>query len=293
MKMRVRAVVMAVILWVGLASSIQGLAAVVVDPFEDIASDQSFDRLRRFVLNDAVTGSEEYYGFTDVPESQALEYQGLEIRPSNDPQFEYMAHSPYYKVHFKGKTVKMTVGEAWIEFSLGEELGAGVVSEQMNPENTELISTFEKNSLSVTDVFESVDLQYEVDTSLLTEVLTLKERKEFERLVQKISWEGMTPEFEEDGSILFVDEEKEILKILPPFMKDAVGTVCEDLHYLLVETETGFELHKIIDEKGLEWLEEAVYPVVIDPSMQTFEDAWESSGLTPYGQFTYPGFSSY
>ncbi len=285
MKMRVRAVVVAAILWVGLVSSIQGLAAVVVEPFEDIVLDQSFNRLRRFALNDAATDPGEYYGFTDVPESQGLEYQGLEIRPSNDPQFEYMAHSPYYKVHFKGKTVKMTVGEAWIEFSLGEELGTGAVSEPKGLETAELVSAVEKNLLSVSNVFESVDLQYEVDTSLLTGILTLNERKEFERLVQKISWEGMTPEFEEDGSILFVNEEKKILEILPPFMKDAAGAVCEDLHYLLVETETGFELHKIIDEKGLEWLENAVYPVTIDPSMQTFEDAWESSGLTPYGQY--------
>jgi YD repeat-containing protein len=42
---------------------------------------------------------------------------------------------------------------------------------------------------------------------------------------------------------------------------------------------------KVIDEKGLEWLQHAVYPVVLDPSMQTFEDAWESSGLTPFGQY--------
>lgn len=45
------------------------------------------------------------------------------------------------------------------------------------------------------------------------------------------------------------------------------------------------ELHKIIDEKGLEWLKRVVYPVVIDPSLQVFEDAWKSSGLTPYGQY--------
>jgi hypothetical protein len=68
-------------------------------------------------------------------------------------------------------------------------------------------------------------------------------------------------------------------------MKDAKGSVCDDMHYELIETETGYELHKVIDEKGLKWLEQAVYPVTIDPSMQTFEDAWESSGLTPYGQY--------
>jgi hypothetical protein len=51
-----------------------------------------------------------------------------------------------------------------------------------------LVSIVENNSLSIADVYESVDLCYEVNTSLLTEVLTLKERKEFERLIQKISW---------------------------------------------------------------------------------------------------------
>jgi len=282
---RMKAVGLAAILVLGLIFSVQSVAAAMGYPSEEGAIDYSFKRMRHFSLNDGIPSSEEYYRFTEVPESQTLEYQELEIRPSNDPQFEYMAHSPYYKVHFKGKTVKMVVGKAWIEFSLGEELGASVVSEPKGPENAELVSTVEQNSLSVTEVFASVDLLYEVDTSLLTEILTLKERKEFEKLVQKISWGGMTPEFEEDGSILFVNEEKEILKILPPFMKDATGAMCEDLHYFLIETETGYELHKIIDEKGLEWLKEAVYPVVIDPSMQTFEDAWESSGLTPYGQY--------
>ena len=110
----VKTIGLAAILLAGLVSGAQSLAAVVVNPCEDTVLDQSFDRLRRFVLNDAVAGSGEYYRFTDVPEYRALEYQGLEIRPSNDPQFEYIAHSPYYKVFFKGKTVKMVVGGAWI-----------------------------------------------------------------------------------------------------------------------------------------------------------------------------------
>ena len=63
---------MAAILWVGLVSSTQGLAAVIVDPSEEVILNQSFDRLRRFALNDAVTGSEEYYGFTETPQYEAL-----------------------------------------------------------------------------------------------------------------------------------------------------------------------------------------------------------------------------
>jgi RHS repeat-associated protein len=124
-----------------------------------------------------------------------------------------------------------------------------------------------------------------VGTSVLKEAFTLKTSKDFDRIILEISWEGVTPVSEEDGSIVFFDGNEKVVKILPPFMEDAGNTVCTDIHYELVETETGYELHKVIDAKGLQWLKEAVYPVVIDPSMQVFEDAWESSGLQPYGQY--------
>jgi RHS repeat-associated protein len=134
-------------------------------------------------------------------------------------------------------------------------------------------------------VFEGLDLSYTVDTSVLKEAFTLKASKDLERIILTIQWEGITPEFQKDGSIVFFDGNEKVVKILPPFMEDAENTVCTDIHYELVETETGYELHKVIDAKGLEWLKEAVYPVVIDPSIQVFEDAWESSGLQPYGQY--------
>jgi len=278
--MKLKEISIIIIIWLGLLFHTQGLAAVLVEPCEERIIDYSFDRLRYLTLDDAVTGSKEFYGVTKVPE-----YGALKIHASDDPQFEYTAHSPYYKVFFKGKTIKMVVKDAWIQFELGDELGVDTVPGQKNPGNTELISVVESNSLSVSEVFESVDLQYEVDTSLLTETLTLKELKEFDTVVQKISWGGIEPEFEEDGSILFSDGEKDILKILPPFMRDATGVVCKDLYYGLVETETGYELHKIINEKGVEWLEKAAYPVVIDPSIQTIEDWWELSGFKPNFQF--------
>lgn len=66
-------------LWLGFVSRIQGLAAVAVNPCEDIVLDQSLDRLRRFVLDDAVTDSEKYYWFTETPEYQTSVYQKLEI----------------------------------------------------------------------------------------------------------------------------------------------------------------------------------------------------------------------
>jgi hypothetical protein len=82
---------------------------VLVEPYEERMVDYSFDRLRRFTLDDGITGLKELYGVTKVPE-----YGALEIHTSDDPQFEYTAHSPYYKVFFKGETVRMAVKDAWI-----------------------------------------------------------------------------------------------------------------------------------------------------------------------------------
>ena len=250
---------------------------------EEIAKDPSIERLRHFALQDAAPVSEEQYGYTATPD-----HQPLEIIPSGTSGLRYMAYSPYYKVFFEGTTIKMVIGDYWIECELTKAIESGECADCARNEklvNTKLESHNEQNLLSVAEVFPSVDLSYKVDTSFLMESLLLKTPLQWERVILNISWEGITPVYE-GGSILFVDEnQKEIVRILPPFMEDAKGTTCEDLHYELTETETGYELHKVIDEEGQKWLKHAVYPVKIDPTMQTLEDAWESSGLTPYGQY--------
>jgi len=271
MKM-IKAIGLAAILLFGLVSSISSLAAVLVISSEEEVPDFSFDQMRRFALQDAVPISERTFGETEIPD-----HPPVHIVSSDAADFEHMAQSPYYKVFFEKTTVKIVVQNYWVELKLpDQELGEVRATE----------SVVSGNALSFSEVFESVDVSFTVDTSLLTEALKLKESKDVNRLILNISWNGLTPVYKEDGSILFMnDEEKEILEMLPPFMEDATGATCEDLHYELIKTETGYELHKVIDENGLKWLKTAVYPVVIDPSMQTFEDAWESSGLTPYGQY--------
>ncbi|MBU7030457.1 MAG: DUF2341 domain-containing protein [Theionarchaea archaeon] len=262
----------AAILFMGLFSHAGNVVGRVTLSSDDLMSDLSFDVLRHFVLRDAEPVVEEPSGYTETPV-----HQPLQIHASEDPQFEYMAVSPYYKVYFKGTSFTMRMRNAWVAFELKEQnLG----------EKRDAISLVNQNSLSLSNVFESVDLSYELDTSLVKETLTLRESKQASTVIQKISWGGVTPQYAEDGSILFIDgNEEKIVKILPPFMRDARGSICTDIHYELIQTETGHELHKVIHKEGLEWLEKAVYPVVIDPSMETFEDAWQSSGLTPYGQY--------
>ena len=260
------------ILCMGLGCSVSSLGGLLINSAEGVIVDQSFNNQRNFALEDGVPGSEEYYGFTPSPEHNLLE-----VHSSDDTNFESMAVSPYYRVYFKGTVVRIVIRNAWIEVKLiNQELG--------DIQSTDHVTS--ENIITVPDVFASANLSYEATISQVKETLILEEMKSFERVIHEISWNGVIPVFQDDGSILFSDAEgEEIAEVLPPFMKDAQDSVCADVHYELIKTESSYELHKVIGEKGLEWLKEAVYPVVIDPTVQTLEDAWKSSGLTPYGQY--------
>ncbi len=147
--------VIVTILFMGLLYDAQSLSALgsYRGEFSESIKDQPFDRLRRLVLRDAVPAFEENSRSTAVPE-----YPALTVHRSDDLQFEYMAETPYYKVYFKGTTVRMSVGERWIQFEMKEGLG----------EVKNETPVVQENALSVPELWESVDLSYKVETSLLT-----------------------------------------------------------------------------------------------------------------------------
>ena len=263
------------IILLGFFGSCVQVAGIVMRPPEKIIPDVSLDELHYFHPEKNTipyTKSEEQYGNTPVPEHEALE-----VHDSTDSAFSYMAQSPYYKIFLKENKTKIVINNSWVEFELiDQQLGKKITS----------LSHKEQNAVYISNIFENVDIHFSMHTSRITEILTVKEQKHFDRIIYSLIGEGMKPQYEDDGSICFFSESNTaLLKILPPFMKDSSGSICYNMHYALVTTESGFELHKIIDEQGKKWLETAIYPVYIDPSIETFEDAWESSGLQPYGQY--------
>jgi hypothetical protein len=231
-------IVIVSLLIVALVSQSESLAAVLYPEGEDFYVDFSLNQLNRMYMNDSmpVYAVEEFYGSTEAPE-----YEALEVHASSDPAFDYMAHSPYYTAFFKGSDLKVVIGDSWITLSLqNQELGE-VAGESSTPA---------ENTLGVQDVFDSVDVSYEVDTSVLQELLILESKKEFSEIIYDIAWSGLTPAYE-DGSIMFTDAQgKDVMQIDAPFMKDDNGSVSTGIFYELEETESGYELHKIISEEG-------------------------------------------
>ncbi|MGC1120082.1 MAG: RHS repeat-associated core domain-containing protein [Candidatus Methanofastidiosia archaeon] len=232
--------------------------------------DVKVDGVRQCALQDGVSSEEEWYGHTE-----AAEYEPLEIH--SDGKSGLTAASPYYKVFFAEGKARMVIGDAWIEIGLkNSDVGEAKPGEVLA----------DKNEVSVCEVFEGVDYHYTVGDEVLAGELVLKEVTDIQEIVYQVDWKGLTPVYENEGGILFCDDEGEnVVEILAPSMRDAAGIVSTDIRYELIETESGYELHKVIDEEGVEWLKNAVYPVMIDPSLQTFQNAWTSSGLTPFGQY--------
>jgi RHS repeat-associated protein len=260
-------VIVGSLLIVALVSQSESLSAALFPEDEKIIFDFSFDALKRMYTDDSLPlyAVEEFYGSTDTPT-----YEALEVHASSDPAFDYMAHSPYYTAFFKGSDLKVVIGGRWIMLSLQDQELGEVQGVSDSPVD---------NTLGVQDVFDAVDVSYEVDTSVLQELLILESKKEFSEIIYDIAWSGVTPAYD-DGSIMFTDAQgKDIIRIDTPFMKDSTGSVSTGIFYDMVETESGYELHKIISEEGKDWLETAVYPVYIDPSIETIENAYLISGV--------------
>jgi beta propeller repeat protein len=152
---------LAAVLCLGLVSSVLGIAVVENSSFEDTEVDQSLDKLNRIALQDGIPvfernlSGEHYEVSCHAPR---------EIRTCDDPEFEYVAQSPYYTVYFNKDTMRMSVHDRWVEFTLPEQ----DLGKTMNA-----TALAQDNSFSVFNVFESVDLSYTVEDSLLKGIFTL------------------------------------------------------------------------------------------------------------------------
>jgi hypothetical protein len=155
--------------------------------------DVKADGVRQCILQDGVTGEEEWYGHTE-----AAEYEPLEIH--SDGESGLAAASPYYKVFFAEGKAKMVIGGVWIEIGLRNsdmgEVKAGDV-------------LIDKNELSVCEILNGIDYRYTVETEGLKGELVLKEVMDIQRIVYQVDWEGLNPVYEDDGGILFCDDKGE------------------------------------------------------------------------------------
>ena len=211
--------------------------------------------------------------------------QSAELNPPlqvRDENFPIAKGNPNFKCFFKedSASVKFVVKKAWITYEFVDSHFGGLLPTQ---------AEVKSRSVDFSHIFTGMDVRYTVDDDSLLEEIILSEPQEIYELVQKIQFEGVEPHEQLDGSILFWNGETYLFGIPSPVMYELSdsGDRNYGLHYELELYENDYYLRKIIDEEGMKWLmdPDREYPVVIDATTESFEDAWESSGLTPYGQY--------
>ena len=139
------------------------------------------------------------------------------------------------------------------------------------PEETEISERVALPRLSSTviypDILPGVDLRYDTMGFNIKESIVVNETQPSYTYRFLLNLEGLTPEIQEDGSILLRDGEGRTIYRMPaPYMVDAAGTVSYGVTYSLDPVAAGCLLTVEADSA---WMDDPsrAYPVAIDPTL--------------------------
>ena len=149
---------------------------------------------------------------------------------------------------------------------------ARIVSAQTAQEDT-LASQLRLPKLSseilYPDVYENVDLKYEIYGMDVKESIIVHDALDSYRFTFRLTPENMTPELLADGCVVLRNSQNEILYRIPaPYMFDNTLAYSEAVHYELTQESAGVWLLTVVADSA--WIEapERVFPVTIDPTIR-------------------------
>ena len=155
---------------------------------------------------------------------------------------------------------------------------------------TDVIPAALQSTVLYEDVYEGVDLQYDLFSYNIKESIVLKAPQEKAndpdaastpyRYCFRLDLANLTPTLQEDGSILMTDDQEQpVYEIPTPFMIDANGEFSDAVTYSLTQLEDSYLLTVEADAQWLE-AEERAYPVTIDPTIFSKENESKFTGAT-------------
>ena len=155
---------------------------------------------------------------------------------------------------------------------------------------TDVIPAALQSTVLYEDVYEGVDLQYDLFSYNIKESIILKAPQEQAanddaastpyRYCFRLDLANLTPTLQEDGSILMTDDQEQpVYEIPAPFMIDANGEVSDAVSYSLTQLEDSYLLTVDADAQWLE-TEKRAYPVTIDPTIFSKKNESKFTGAT-------------
>ena len=124
----------------------------------------------------------------------------------------------------------------------------------------------QKSALVYKDVVPGVDYEYIVSSNALKENIVINRKQEEYNYSFEIDAGGLTPKCNENGSISFIDKNKDIVLCVPaPYMYDMNKIESSSVEMSLEKSDEKYVLTFIADN---EWInaEERAFPVIIDPT---------------------------
>ena len=116
------------------------------------------------------------------------------------------------------------------------------------------------------DVFEGVDLQYDLFGYNVKESIIVKALRDNYSFDFVLQTDGLTPVLQDNGAIYLCNDENELIYEIPaPYMVDAEGSYSEAVYYTLAEADEGAVILTVTADPS--WIEEATLPVTIDPTV--------------------------
>lgn len=227
---------------------------------------------------------------TDLETTGALSWLGrggakVDLHPLQ-PEFAEKADSP--------KLLTMTNDEHAVTFAL-QGAASSVLERDLAPWSEA------KNHLEYKNVFDGVDLTYDVEESAVKELFRLTKRPTTSSAwTWAVDAPGLTPTVDaETNSIFFRDGEGTVIFGVPaPVMWDSSGTddvranAFNEVSMTLAQKGASWQIRMM---PSLKWLQapERVFPVMVDPTTVTTDDfnemAYKSNGQSNLNQDTWLG----
>lgn len=163
---------------------------------------------------------------------------------------------------------------------------------------------FVSSKISYSNEENRVDFDYVLIGNHINEYIVIKEKLDSYTFTYRINAEGLTAEIDENGGIVFTDENDDIIYSIPaPFMYDNDGVYSDAVYYDLTEADGAYILTVQANE---DWINEKgrAFPVTIDPDLYIGKytssdvddaDIWQGAPDQHQGNYQYMtcGYSNY
>lgn len=185
----------------------------------------------------------------------------------------YTNTSNEYKVYFKenssNELMKIEEDNHYLEINLLDSNDVPIKKEEKI-----------NDSVKYENILNGVDLEYKVLPTKVKENIIINTK---ESILDKLSFLVNTDldlVINNDKSISAVKDNKIIFKIESPYMIDSNNNINNNLYYKLIKENNNYKLELILDNI---WLENAKYPVIIDPTISN-----KGQNCPVYDTYIYP-----